>query len=974
MTPDDTGSLCDLERSTQGDRRPNPLRLAACFLGRLLLRNRLAIAIASLLWLIYRSGTQPRRLSYPCQQVAAVNVGAFAAGLIPVLWLWRKPRCPHARRVTIRRQLLAAGILFVTALLGIEGYQYAQSLVPPALPVVPARISDPEHTVVGIAQRDPQGSWYTTAEIEAMVRLAIARSGGLARLMTDKNSDGQINVVLKPNLVQGEDPTDGVVTDPKVCAAIVKVAKEAGATHVAIAEGTAVGGTMTDRRATWDAMTAAGYDTNGDHWFDYDTSVPLYDLNNSGGLHQTNPAYVTLVNIPNGVIRNEYYVPNVLLNCDVLICVPTFKNHYNGTVTLALKNRIGCAPNDIYHSDFSWGVGFQGKLALVHEIDESFPCTVPPCPNPSDENEIVQRTIVDLNLVRPQDFAVVDGLIGVTTGPNDKSVNGHTGKPNPYMHMIVAGADSVAVDAFCSLAMDYNPDYIPHLAYADSRSVLGTKDRSMITPIGDQMWKIRSDDFPGNWGIGAVKNTDHASPTIGSVSVNEGDTIAPRQIITGSGIGDNVGVVQAAAVATLLGPNLLVNGSFESGADGWTSWKAGWGSGEEYDFASTEPGHAGNACLRLGGSAVASSFGVYQQVSVSPGKTYRIDAYWKGRKLADSNWFEVLLIDGPFSLVQADDPASAKANFMFAYDPGTYELPGPVGTTFGWVWGHAQYAPPANQVDWNNRLGRRTATGTTMTVVLKVGSAGGGVEGWFDEIRLTEVLSESPIGHVAHPTNPFNMEIETDHLPAGSFAAELRVTVYDSALNGASLYRNVTVQTVPEHPWACVDQAAFERSTFVGQDANTDVFHVYNCGMTGSTLNYTITWDQETVDWLTVVPSAGTAVEGGPPNPHSILYDTGDLEPGTHCAQIRIVGDVNAVTIAVTIHVTTVRADFDVDGDVDQSDFGLLQRCFGIVGTIPPACNTFDLDGDGFVERDDTSIVLKCMTGAEVFPDPDCEQ
>lgn len=958
------------------DHRGNGLlRKGASRFGGLVLRNRLAIAVASLLWLIYRSGTQPRRLSYPCQQVAAVNVGAFAAGLIPALWLWRRPQSVHAvaRRAVIRRQLTAAAILFVTALVGIEGYQYAQSLVPPSLPVVPARIDDPQHAVVGVAHREPQGSWYTTAEIEDMVRLAIARAGGLDHLMTDRNSDGQISVILKPNLVQAEDPTDGVVTDPKVCAAVVKVAKEAGATQVGIAEGTAVGPAG---EATWNAMYAAGYDANRDRKFDYDTSVELHDLNDSGGLDQIDLDKVTLITIPQGVIRTQYYVPNVLLNCDVMICVPTLKNHYNGTVTLALKNRVGCAPNDIYHSERSWGGGFQGKLALVHYTDDGFPCTVAPCPDPSDENEIVQRTIVDLNLVRPLDFAVVDGLIGVTSGPNDKGVSGcggYTCKPDPYLHMIVAGADSLAVDAACSLVMDYHPDYIPHLAWADTRGVLGTKDRSMITVVGDQMWKVRSDDFPSDWGIGAVMNTDHAAPWIGNTSVNEGEVVANHQMIAVSGIGDDAGVVQATTVATILGPNLLTNGGFEDGASGWTTWNAGGDGGEACDFASTEPGHVGTACLKLGGSSAATSFGVYQQVSVLPGKTYRIDAFWKGRKLADQNWFEVLLIDGPFSLQQADDPAYVQANFMFAYDNSTYGLAGPVGTTFGWLWTHEQYAPPTGQVDWNNRLGRRTATGNTMTVVLKAGSTGGGVEAWFDEVRLTEVLSESPIAHLANPSDPASLEIETDHLPQGSWPAELRVSVYDAALNVASLYRNVTVSTVPENPFVCVDRIAFEQTIFVGDNATNDTLQVYNCGMIGSALNYTINWDQQTIDWLTVVPDSGSAIEGSPPNPHTISYSAGHLKPGTHTAQIAVIGSDNTVNVSVMLHVTTVTADFDTDGDVDQTDFGLLQACLGQVGTVPATCERFDVNQDSFINRSDIEMLVGCLSGPETTPDPDCE-
>ena len=54
-------------------------------LWQMLVRNRIAIGIASLIWLAWRSGTQPRRLAYPCQQAAAANLGFLAVLFIPGL-------------------------------------------------------------------------------------------------------------------------------------------------------------------------------------------------------------------------------------------------------------------------------------------------------------------------------------------------------------------------------------------------------------------------------------------------------------------------------------------------------------------------------------------------------------------------------------------------------------------------------------------------------------------------------------------------------------------------------------------------------------------------------------------------------------------------------------------------------------------------------------------------------------------------
>lgn len=188
------------------------------------------------------------------------------------------------------------------------------------------------------------------------------------------------------------------------------------------------------------------------------------------------------------------------------------------------------------------------------------------------------------------------------------------------------------------------------------------------------------------------------------------------------------------------GQNLLFNGDFETGlvGQGWTTWQAGWGTNEAWDFMNTEPGHLGNRCLRLGQANTTGSFGVYQEISVTPGTTYRIDAWWKGNRNGDDNWVEIIIIDGPWDFDQADNPAN-KINFMYAYDSPD----NPLTTDFGWIWCHDQNG---TAVDWNSRNGLRTASNTTMTVVLKAGACCGttGVSAWFDNVELTALGAATP--------------------------------------------------------------------------------------------------------------------------------------------------------------------------------------------------------------------------------------
>ena len=68
------------------------------------------------------------------------------------------------------------------------------------------------------------------------------------------------------------------------------------------------------------------------------------------------------------------------------------------------------------------------------------------------------------------------------------------------------------------------------------------------------------------------------------------------------------------------------------------------------------------------------------------------------------------------------------------------------------------------------------------------------------------------------------------------------------------------------------------------------------------------------------------------------------------------------------------RADIDRDGDVDQVDFGLLQRCFNGPGQVQfeAACLPARLDDDLDVDLDDFGLFQACMSGANQPADPGC--
>jgi hypothetical protein len=66
-------------------------------------------------------------------------------------------------------------------------------------------------------------------------------------------------------------------------------------------------------------------------------------------------------------------------------------------------------------------------------------------------------------------------------------------------------------------------------------------------------------------------------------------------------------------------------------------------------------------------------------------------------------------------------------------------------------------------------------------------------------------------------------------------------------------------------------------------------------------------------------------------------------------------------------------ADFDLDRDVDQSDFGHFQACLTGPSFVPDAaCEDADLDLDGDVDQDDFGVFQMCHSGPTVFASPAC--
>lgn len=180
-------------------------------------------------------------------------------------------------------------------------------------------------------------------------------------------------------------------------------------------------------------------------------------------------------------------------------------------------------------------------------------------------------------------------------------------------------------------------------------------------------------------------------------------------------------ILSACLVTVLLQGGLAVNGGFES-ADGmgWTAWTSPWGGGFVFDLSNREEPYEGNGSLRMGTGS--GSFGVYQEFCVEPGVEFALNWVWKGLAGGQNGWWEVLLIDGPYSYDAVD--LAPDIHIVAKWDYG-----------FGGTW------PPPSP-EWNEGDASLLPASEVVTVVLKCGANPGPVQAWFDGI---EVFHDSPL-------------------------------------------------------------------------------------------------------------------------------------------------------------------------------------------------------------------------------------
>lgn len=244
-------------------------------------------------------------------------------------------------------------------------------------------------------------------------------------------------VLLKPNIFCPS--PSPLTTDPRVVAAMVTVALEAGAGEVIVGEGRSIS-TAKYRKANnttrlcseFIGMTQAVEAAGGKMLF-FEEAERIE------------------IDVPDGLVLKRANVPRIALDADVFIDMPVLKIHSLTLVTLGVKNLHG----------------------VISDDDKLFGHSYPALP----------EKLTDFLRVRKPDLTVMDGVVGL------EGDHAEEGTPVP-MNLIFAGRDVVAVDAVACSVIGFDPMEVDINRIAHEQG-LGVADLSRIDVLGESIESVR---------------------------------------------------------------------------------------------------------------------------------------------------------------------------------------------------------------------------------------------------------------------------------------------------------------------------------------------------------------------------------------------------------------------------------------------------------------------------------------------------
>jgi uncharacterized protein (DUF362 family)/Pyruvate/2-oxoacid:ferredoxin oxidoreductase delta subunit len=240
-------------------------------------------------------------------------------------------------------------------------------------------------------------------------------------------------VLLKINHLGSHPPEEAVTTHPAFVRAVVELVREI-TDNVVVADGLSRPG-------------LEGFRVSGILAVAQELGVELLNFKGGGYREVRRSGFEMVTTLP---------IAEAALDADVIITLPKLKTHMLCLMTGAVKNNYGLLPERLR-------VNLHGQLVY-----------------PEDFSNLV----VDIFEARKPDLVIMDAVVAMEgMGP------GSMGTPK-RLGLVLAGLDSVAVDAVASAVMGLDPSDVASTRHA-SRRGLGEADLSRIEIVGEPLAAAR---------------------------------------------------------------------------------------------------------------------------------------------------------------------------------------------------------------------------------------------------------------------------------------------------------------------------------------------------------------------------------------------------------------------------------------------------------------------------------------------------
>jgi len=257
--------------------------------------------------------------------------------------------------------------------------------------------------------------------------------GGIERFVRQGET-----VLIKPNLLGGDDPHKAVTTHPTVVSGIVRLVKQAGGSPF-IGDSPGVAKLESVAGPTGMVEAAKKHEAS------------LIDL-----------ATKAEIRLSDGIIMKRLTVAREALDADAIISISKLKTHNYAAFTGAVKNMFGVVPG-LTKSDY--------HLRMPRIEDFS-------------------KMLLDVYTAVPARLHVMDGIWGMEGEKGPRS-----GKPK-RVGVLIAGSDGIAVDAVATSVVGIEPDSVPttRIGHAEHK---GIGRLQQIEIVGDSLEGVRVKDFRG---------------------------------------------------------------------------------------------------------------------------------------------------------------------------------------------------------------------------------------------------------------------------------------------------------------------------------------------------------------------------------------------------------------------------------------------------------------------------------------------